>query len=172
MDRSEALRRLLTQTGFAEAERTPLAGDASTRSYERLRLGDRRAVLMNAPLREDPPCPQGATPDERRKMGWNAVARLAASRIEAFAAVASYLNSIGLTAPEIYGMDAKAGFAVLEDLGDDLYANVIGRSAEEIPLYQAAAELLAHVHAAQQCADGGKLPFAAKQCRRRNGQSA
>lgn len=82
-------------------------------------------------------------------MGWNAVARLAASRVEAFGAVAEYLRSIGLAAPEIYGMDAAAGYAVLEDLGDDLYANVIGKGADEIPLYQAAAELLAHVHAAQ-----------------------
>src|SRR5215470_16370652 len=129
LDRSEALERLLEQTGFAQAERTPLAGDASTRSYDRLRLGDRRAVLMNAPRKEDPPCPASATHDERRTMGWNAVARLAASRVEAFAAVASYLKSLGLTAPDIYGMDAPAGFAVLEDLGDDLYANVIGRSA-------------------------------------------
>jgi hypothetical protein len=143
------LQRLLEQTGFAEAERAPLAGDASTRSYERLRLGERRAVLMNAPPKEDPPCPPGATPAQRRTMGWNAVARLAASRVEAFAAVAAYLKSIGLAAPEIYGMDAAAGYAVLEDMGDDLYANVIGKGAEEIPLYQAAAELLAHVHAAE-----------------------
>lgn len=149
MDRSEALERLLEQTGFAEAERVPLAGDASTRCYERLRAGDRRAVLMDAPPKEDPPCPAGATPAERRAMGWNAVARLAASRVEAFAAVASYLRSMGLTAPEIYGTDASAGFAVLEDLGDDLYANVIGGSAEEIPLYQAAAQLLAHVHSVE-----------------------
>ena len=49
LTRSEALTRLLEETGFAEAERTPLAGDASTRRYERLRLGDRRAVLMDAP---------------------------------------------------------------------------------------------------------------------------
>ena len=149
MDRSEALTRLLGQTGFAQAERVALAGDASTRSYERLRLGDRRAVLMNAPPREDPPCPPGATPAERRAMGWNATARLAASRVEAFAAVAGYLKSIGLAAPEVYAMDGPAGYAILEDLGDDLYANIIGRTAEEIPLYQAAAQLLAHVHAAQ-----------------------
>jgi len=149
LDRSEALTRLLEQTGFAQAERVPLAGDASTRSYERLRAGDRRAVLMNAPPKEDPPCPPGATVAERRTMGWNAVARLAASRVEAFGAVANYLKSIGLAAPEIYGMDSAAGYAVLEDLGDDLYANVIGKSADEIPLYEAAAELLAHVHAAQ-----------------------
>lgn len=150
MTRSEALTRLLENTGFAEAERVPLAGDASTRRYERLRIGDRRAVLMDAPpSAESGPCPPGATVAERRTMGWNAIARLAASRVEAFGAVANYLTSIGLAAPEIYGMDSAAGYAVLEDLGDDLYANVIGNGADEIPLYQAAAELLAHVHASQ-----------------------
>jgi N-acetylmuramate 1-kinase len=164
LDRSEALKRLLEQTGFAAAERSPLAGDASTRSYERLRIGDRRAVLMDAPLKEDPPCPASATPAQRRAMGWNAVARLAASRVEAFAAVAAYLKSLGLAAPDVYGMDASAGYAVLEDLGDDLYANVIGRSAEEIPLYEAAALLLAHMHAAPipaklEAPDGASWPI-------------
>jgi len=148
LTRSEALTRLLEQTGFAGAERTPLAGDASTRRYERLRLGDRRGVLMDAPLNaESPPCPPSATPAARRSMGWNAVARLAASRVEAFAAVGEHLKALGLAAPEIYGLDAKAGYAVLEDLGDDLYAIVIAKGADELALYEAAAQVLAHVHA-------------------------
>lgn len=149
MNRSEALTRLLEQTGFAEAERTPLAGDASTRRYERLRLGDRRAILMDAPpVAESAPCPPTATPAERRAMGWNATARLAASRVEAFVAVAAYLESVGLAPPEIYGADCEAGYAVLEDLGDALYAQVIPQGANEIALYEEAARVLAHVHAA------------------------
>lgn len=150
MNRSEALTALLEKTGFAGAERRGLAGDASTRRYERLKLGDRRAVLMDAPpTAESLPCPPGATPEERRAMGWNATARLAASRIEAFAAVASYLTSIGLAAPEIYGLDLAAGYALLEDLGDDLYANVIPQGADEVALYVAAAEALAVAHATE-----------------------
>ena len=39
------------RTGFAGAERNPLPGDASTRRYERLALGNRRAMLMDAPAR-------------------------------------------------------------------------------------------------------------------------
>src|SRR6185312_12286098 len=97
--RAGALVALLERTGFAGATRTPLAGDASTRRYERVSLGDRRAVLMDAPpSAESAPCPPGATPEERRGMGWNATARLAASRIEAFVAVAAYLTKIGLAA--------------------------------------------------------------------------
>ena len=147
--RAQALEALLERSGFAGAERTTLAGDASTRRYERLALGDRRGVLMDAPpSAESSPCPPGATPEERRGMGWNATARLAASRIEAFAAVAAHLTKIGLAAPEIYGIDLAAGYAVLEDLGDDLYARVIPEGADEVALYEAAAEALAVAHQA------------------------
>ena len=149
MDRSEALARLLAETGFTGATRTPLAADASTRRYERLQLGDRKAMLMDAPpSAESKPCPPSATPAERRTMGWNATARLAASRVEAFVAVANYLESIGLAPPKIYGADCEAGYAVLEDLGDDLFANIIPQGTDEIALYEEAARVLAHVHGA------------------------
>lgn len=149
MDRSEALSRLLAETGFAGAERHPLAGDASTRRYERLVLGERRAMLMDAPpSAESQPCPVGATPAERRQLGWNATARLAASRVEAFVAVAAHLESLGLSPPRVLGADCAAGYAVLEDLGDNLYANVIPNGENEVALYEEAARVLAHVHAA------------------------
>ncbi|MGE0597760.1 MAG: aminoglycoside phosphotransferase family protein [Hyphomonadaceae bacterium] len=149
MTRSEALERLLAQTGFANAERRPLAGDASTRRYERLILPDRRAVLMDAaPSAESAPCPPEATPEDRRSLGWNATARLAASRVEAFVAVGEHLRRMGLAAPEIYGVDIGAGYAVLEDLGDALFARVIAEGgADEVALYEEAARVLAHVHA-------------------------
>jgi aminoglycoside/choline kinase family phosphotransferase len=79
-------------------------------------------------------------------MGWNATSRLAASRVEAFVAVASHLESLGLAPPRIYGADCEAGFAVIEDLGDSLYAHVIQQDADEIALYEEAARVLAHVH--------------------------
>ena len=149
MSRSEALARLLRDTGWDSAERTALAGDASTRRYERLRQAERNAILMDAPpSSESPPCPAGATPEERRKMGWNATSRLAASRVEAFAAVGAHLSNLGLSAPAIYGLDVAEGYAVLEDLGDDLFARVIENGGDEVPLYIAAAEVLAHVHSA------------------------
>ncbi len=150
LPRSEALTRLLKDTGFSEAARTPLAGDASSRRYERLALGSRRAVLMDAgPSAESAPCPPGATPAQRRELGWNATSRLAASRVEAFVAVAGHLRAMGLAAPEIYGADFEAGYAVLEDLGDNLYARIIADGgADEIKLYQEAARVLAHAHAA------------------------
>jgi len=140
----------MRDTGFAEAERVPFPGDASTRRYERLILPDRRAVLMDAPKSaESAPCPPAATPAERRTLGWNASSRLAASRVEAFAAVAAHLRGIGLAAPEIYGVDAEAGYAVIEDLGDDLFARILENGGDEIELYREAARVLAHVHSAE-----------------------
>lgn len=151
MNRSDALARLLEDTGFAGAERTPLPGDASTRRYERLAAKDgRRAMLMDAPpSAESQPCPPGATPAERRAMGWNATSRMAASRVEPFVAVAAYLEGLGLSPPAIHGADFDAGYAVIEDLGDALFAQVIPQGADEISLYEAAAQVLAHVHGAE-----------------------
>lgn len=149
LDRAEALAKLLQETGFADAARTPFPGDASTRSYARLFANGRRAILMDAPpSNESPPCPPGADPETRRRLGWNALARLAASRVEAFVAVAQHLQRLGLSAPDILGADIRAGYAIVEDLGDDLFARVVEEGADEVELYVAAAEVLAVAHAA------------------------
>lgn len=142
-ERAARLEALLSQTGFAGAVRTPVSGDASTRSYERLDIGGRSAILMNAPPRaESAPCPPLATPEERAALGYNAVARLAASRVEAFAALAPHLRAIGLSAPEIYGVDVEAGYCVLEDMGAGLYWSMLGEGADPAPLYDAAIDAL------------------------------
>ena len=147
--RAVALERLLSATGFSAARREPIAGDASTRRYERLFDGARQAILMDAPrANESPPCPPGASDADRRALGWNAVSRLAASRVEAFVAVSDHLNDLGLSAPLILGVNAPAGYAVVEDLGDGLFARVIEDGEDEIQLYCAAADVLAQVHAA------------------------
>lgn len=147
--RAAALERLLRETGFTAAARHPLPGDASTRRYVRLVNGPRPAILMDAPpSNESPPCPPEANPAERAALGWNALSRLAASRIEAFAAVAGYLRDLGLSAPEILGLDLASGYAIVEDLGEDLFATVVAGGGDEIGLYQAAGEALAVVQQA------------------------
>lgn len=138
----------LTRAGWGEASRTRLTADASTRRYERLRRKTQTAMLMDAPPLESPPCPPGADDEERLRLGWNATSRLAASRVEAFAAVAGFLNQLGLSAPTVLDQDIPRGLALLEDLGDDLFASVIERGADEEPLYEAAGEALAAVHRA------------------------
>ncbi len=149
MERDAALERLLNATGFAAARRVPFPGDASTRRYERLFAGDRVAILMDAPRsNESPPCPPTASVEERLASGWNAISRLAASRVEGFVAVADHLSNLGLSTPFVHGVDAPAGYAVLEDLGDNLFTNAIAGGEDEIQLYCAAADVLAHVHGA------------------------
>jgi len=149
-DRERQRLDFLKTAGLADAVRTPLAGDASTRRYERLTLpSGTTLMLMDQPsAAESHPCDPSWTPDQRRASGWNAVARLSAGRIEAFAAVAEHLRSVGLSAPEIVAADAAAGLAVLEDFGDDLFASTIEGGEPEEPLYLAAVEALARLHQA------------------------
>lgn len=148
--RESEIARFLHQAGWDDAHRTPLNADASTRRYERLRRrGGETAMLMDAPRLEAPPCPPGADDATRLSLGWNASSRLAASRVEAFNAVASHLVDIGLSAPAIIADDIPHGLALLEDLGDDLFARVLERGGDEIQLYSAAAEVLAHAHMAK-----------------------
>ena len=56
IDRARAIRRLLAASGWDEAEREHMQGDASSRGYERLRKPDgSSAVLMISPARPDGP---------------------------------------------------------------------------------------------------------------------
>ena len=134
--------------GLAGARREALAGDASTRRYERLhRDGSPSLIFMDQPPVESAPCPPDATPEQRRAAGYNAMARLAAGRVDAFVATAGWLRGQGLSAPVIVAFDAAEGLAVLEDLGDDLYATLIQNGAPEAPLYEAAMDTLVRLHA-------------------------
>lgn len=150
-DREQQRRDFLKAAGLADAVRAPLPGDASTRRYERLTTpGGASLMLMDqAASAESPPADPSWTPEQRRAAGWNATARLSGGRIEAFAAVAQHLRSLGLSAPEIVAVDAAAGLAVLEDFGDDLFARVIEAGEAEAPLYLAAVEALATLHDAE-----------------------
>lgn len=120
-DRTAAAGRFLAQAGWSGAIRQHLAGDASDRRYERLRAGAATAVLMdNAPGGADDPA--------------------------AFVAMARHLRSLGLSAPEVRVADTSAGFLLLEDLGDDLYARLLEADAtREAELYAVAVDVLVHL---------------------------
>lgn len=147
-DREAARRAFLEQAGFGAAARTPLTGDASTRVYERLETGRGSLIFMDQPpALETPVCPPHADVQARIRLGYNASARLAGGRIEAFVACAGWLKDQGLSAPEIIAADAGAGFAVIEDLGDRLFAREFTAGRAEEPLYAAAVDLLVGLHA-------------------------
>jgi aminoglycoside/choline kinase family phosphotransferase len=150
-EREEARLAFLAGAGLADARRTPLAGDASTRAYERLHPagGGASLILMDQPPAvETRPCPPGADARQRRALGYNALARLAAGRVEAFVACAAWLRAQGLSAPAVIASDPAAGLAVLEDLGDDLYAALTAAGVEEAPLYDAATDTLVALQSA------------------------
>lgn len=149
-ERREAMNTFLREASWGNAVSSPLPGDASTRHYIRLQRGDTGAMLMDQPQdAEAPQCPPHAAPNERKSLGYNAVARLAGADCGRFVAVAEFLRSRKLSAPIVYAADIKNGFVLIEDLGDDLYANVLanGRASEEPELYAAAIDALAQLHA-------------------------
>lgn len=147
-DREARRADFLRAAGLAGATRAPLPADASTRRYERLTTPSGATLMLmdQAPTAESPAAEPSWSPERRHAEGWNAVARLSAGRIEAFAAVAAHLRSLGLSAPEIVALDAPSGLALLEDFGDDLFVCVIEAGEPEAPLYLAAVEALARLH--------------------------
>ena len=80
-------------------------------------------------------------------LGYNALARLAGADCARFAAASDWLRGAGLAAPDIYAADHAQGFVILEDLGDDLFANVLAGGGDGTQMYEAAAEVLAKIHA-------------------------
>ena len=113
----------LAANGWPGARIDPLAGDASFRRY--FRVSDdagRCAVLMDAPPPHEDPRP--------------------------FVAVAEWLASIGLTAPQILARDLDRGLLLLGDFGNDrLRERLDQRPDRERELYQTATDVLVHLHA-------------------------
>jgi aminoglycoside/choline kinase family phosphotransferase len=150
VSRSQTIESFLKQAGWSDAERLPLTGDASTRRYVRLWRNGQSALLMDQPQgAEAPTAAADATPAERKALGYNAVARLAGADCGRFVAAANYLRGLGLSAPEIYADDAAQGFVLMEDLGADLFTDSLAKGGDEKVLYEAAAEVLATLHAKQ-----------------------
>lgn len=121
-DRDARIAAFLVAQGWAGAERTPLAGDASTRRYWRLRRcqdPSATAVLMDAPL--------------------------PAHRTAAFLNIDAALCRAGLSAPAVLAGDAADGLVLLEDFGDDSYTALLDASAAPLPLYRTACDVLIHL---------------------------
>ncbi|MGZ3410617.1 MAG: tRNA (adenosine(37)-N6)-threonylcarbamoyltransferase complex ATPase subunit type 1 TsaE [Xanthobacteraceae bacterium] len=137
LERLVASRRFLEENGFGLARRERLAGDASSRSYERLILPGRELILMNSPRRPDGPPVKGGLP-------YSAIAHLAED-VTPFIAVAKGLRGRGFSAPEIFAADAAEGFIALEHLGAE--GVVAGNPPGPLrPRYEAAVHVLIALH--------------------------
>jgi len=134
--------------GWAAAKIDPVPGDASTRRYFRLSLGDEKAVLMDAPKEAEAPNePEGASIADRKALGYNATARLAGPDPAAFACIDNALVIRGFSAPKILAADVELGFLLLEDFGNAVYARVIEADPSlERPLYEAAIDCLGEIY--------------------------
>jgi len=141
-DREVLKAAFLQAHGLGAARREVMTGDASTRRYERLHLANASSLIFmdQPPSLESVVCPPDASDAERLALGYNAANRLAAGSVAAFIATAAYLRERGLSAPTILAHDVPAGLAVLEDLGDALYATLIAAGEPETPLYEAAVD--------------------------------
>lgn len=138
-ERMAARDAFVTTAGWAGADASPVAGDASTRLYERLTLNGKQAILMNAPPGPDgPPIADGKS--------YSSIVHLA-ENMRPFAAIARHLTAHGFSAPEIFAQDLDHGFLLLEDLGDGLFASRIAEGDSEEELYGEAVGTLAALHA-------------------------
>ncbi|MEM9054622.1 MAG: phosphotransferase, partial [Pseudomonadota bacterium] len=146
--REALIANFLAKAGWHEATISWLGQDASTRRYARLNKPDgKSAILMDAPRIEDDPCTPDMTAEERQRLGWNAMTRLASSRVDAFVLIAQHLRNAGLRSPDIFAHDSETGLALLEDFGTEReFARLIERGVAEVPLYEKAASDLAHLH--------------------------
>jgi aminoglycoside/choline kinase family phosphotransferase len=107
----------LAAHNWADAAKTPLAGDASSRRYTRLGKPSGTAILMD----EGP----------GSKL-----------QLDLFSKIAEHLSSLGLSAPKIIAGDSDQ-YLLIEDLGDAVFARVIERNPDlEETLYSAAIDAL------------------------------
>lgn len=137
LDRFQIAEALVEQSGFSAARRVFLQGDASSRSYTRLVLPDRSAILMNAPRQPD-------GPPLRRGLPYSQLVHLAED-VKPFVAMDRALLAQGLSAPVIHSADLEAGLLVLEDLGSEGVA--AGTPPAPVPeRYLAAMDVLAALH--------------------------
>ena len=114
MTRAVSRRRFLDAHGLEGAETAALDPDASARRY--FRLPGRGLLLMDAP-------PPGERPAE-------------------FIAVTGHLERLGARVPRIHAADAKQGFVLMEDLGDDTFSRLLADGAREAALYDLAMDEL------------------------------
>lgn len=124
MTRDELIRDFLNKAGWTEGKRSFLAGDASLRSYDRITMGDKTAVLMDAP---PPEHPENFLP-----------AQLVL--VDRFILVDQLLKTIGVHSPEILAADVENGLILLEDLGDNSLTRLLDSGYDARKLYRLATE--------------------------------
>lgn len=111
----------LKNVGWGGAKASALPGDASFRRYFRIRDGERRAMLMDAPPPHEDPRP--------------------------FLHVGKWLDAQGLRAPKIYAENLDRGLVLIEDFGHDRMRDWLDDNpSEEQRAYTDAINALVELH--------------------------
>ncbi|RPF72553.1 aminoglycoside phosphotransferase family protein [Aurantiacibacter spongiae] len=118
----DGVEKFLTDAGWQGAAIDPLPGDASFRRYYRVRRGEDRAMLMDAPPPHEDPRP--------------------------FLLVGKWLTEHGLRAPRIYAEAPQRGLVLIEDFGDDRMRDFLDDNPDaEREIYTRAIDALVELHA-------------------------
>lgn len=113
--------KFLQNTEWHDWDVTPIAQDASSRSYLRFSNQTQSVILMDAP------------PDT-------------GETTKPFVDMAHILNRYGLAAPRIFKQDVAQGFLVLEDLGKtDFAKHIANNPGDALDLYQSATDVLIEI---------------------------
>ncbi len=117
--RSELVQNWLAATEWSDWKRTPLAGDASARRYERLfGPANKSVILMDAPVET---CGSQSR----------------------FVEIADHLNQLSLAAPKVLTWNEVDGLIVLSDLGKvDFAKHLVAAPLDESALYSSTVEVL------------------------------
>jgi len=117
----DGIESFLEKAGWGGAKIEPLAGDASFRRYFRVSLGEKTAMLMDAPPPNEDPAP--------------------------FVRAAKWLDSNGMRAPKILSEDLETGLVLLEDFGLARMRDYLDQWAEdEFEAYEGAVDALVALH--------------------------
>lgn len=128
------VRTFLESSGFSEAERRFLAGDASLRTFESVIASTGRSVLMQWPFQK------GAVSEDVRS--YMATVHLAQD-CRSVLAIASQLRRRGIRAPETLAADIEKGLVLSEDLGSE---TIVVEGRPDPARYLVAVEILVRLH--------------------------
>jgi len=111
----------LAESGLSNFTLTKIAGDASFRSYYRVKTANKSYVLMFAPTNYEDTSP--------------------------FIKINEILITNNLSAPSIIAKDTKNGFLLLQDFGDDTFSRFLSKdSNNEFEIYKRAIDALIEIH--------------------------
>lgn len=143
LSRQKVREEFIAGLGWDKVTLEPMQADASFRRYYRLDGTTKPMLLM-----QDPPDRAPIPPFVM---------------VEPYMQIAEHLRDLGLRPPEIHFKDIDNGLLVIEDFGDDTYTKLFNKGEDPKPLYEAAVDVLVHLHKHPKRNDLALQPYDDKQ---------